>query len=195
MTPEFGSCSAVFPPQSQVVIFQCPGCFARCRRRRVRLGLRPVRFGLHESAFSRCHFMSPSRDRRMTETATRAGSRGGSLPQPRPSICSCAVQAWDRACVRLETVRPAGAVPPAIACMIFGERNANGGRYHDRAAGHRRIRQDDTWAFLKQTTIGMHRHVKSPGAWSFIDEPTIAVKLQINLRPPVRKNFLVERLA
>jgi hypothetical protein len=103
----------------------------------------PVRFGLHESAFSRCHFMSPSRDRRMTETATRAGSRGGSLPQPRPSICSCAVQAWDGACVRLETVRPAGAVPPAIAWMIFGERNANGGRYHDRAAGRRRSRQDD----------------------------------------------------
>ena len=31
------------------------------------------------------------------------------------TFCSCAVQAWGRACVRFETVRPAGAVPSAIA--------------------------------------------------------------------------------
>jgi hypothetical protein len=38
-----------------------------------------------------------------------------SLPQPRPSICSCAVQAWGSACVRFETVKPVGALPSAIA--------------------------------------------------------------------------------
>jgi hypothetical protein len=47
------------------------------------------------------------------ETAGRVGSSGGSLPQLRPNICCCAVQAWGRACVRFETVRPAGAVPSA----------------------------------------------------------------------------------
>jgi hypothetical protein len=33
-----------------------------------------------------------------------------SLPQPRPSTCSCAVQAWGSACVRFETVKPVGAL-------------------------------------------------------------------------------------
>ena len=56
------------------------------------------------------------------------GSLTGSLPQLRPSICSCAVQAWGRAWVRLETVRPAGPLPSAMTWMIFGERNASGTR-------------------------------------------------------------------
>ena len=43
-------------------------------------------------------------------------------------MCSCAAQAWGRAWVRFETVRPEGAVPSAIAWMIFGERNASGTR-------------------------------------------------------------------
>ena len=43
-------------------------------------------------------------------------------------MCSCVVQAWGRAWVRFETVRPEGAVPSAIAWMIFGERNASGTR-------------------------------------------------------------------
>jgi len=32
-TPDFGSFLTVFPPQSQVAIFQCPGFFARRRLR------------------------------------------------------------------------------------------------------------------------------------------------------------------
>jgi hypothetical protein len=43
-------------------------------------------------------------------------------------MCSCTVHAWGRAWVRFETVRPEGAVPSAIAWMIFGERNASGTR-------------------------------------------------------------------
>ena len=63
--PEFGSFSAVFPPQSGVAIFQCPGFFAQSRPRQVRFGLRPVRFGLYKSTLS--HTFTQA-DRRMTGT-------------------------------------------------------------------------------------------------------------------------------
>jgi hypothetical protein len=45
-----------------------------------------------------------------------------------PSICPCSDQAWGRAWVRRETVRPEGAKPSAIAWMILGERKASGAR-------------------------------------------------------------------
>jgi hypothetical protein len=71
----------------------------------------PTQTGSILAAFSRCRhyvgFWHAYAIRLCTQLRQPVylGSLGGSLPQPRPSICTCAVQAWGRACVRQAGVR------------------------------------------------------------------------------------------
>ena len=52
-TPDFGSFLTVFPPQSQVAIFQCPGFFARRRLRLLQFAASAGTAGSRSSSYAR----------------------------------------------------------------------------------------------------------------------------------------------